>query len=222
MTNPTPAAVERLIADAEAALEGVTPGEWKAAYSKWEPDNFIVQTDHPCRRVLAQFDGDGDGPDDQSLADARFIAWARNNVPALLAALRAMQAECNQWRVDCEEFRRDKEAAEATVAHVMRHSDNETERANRAEATVATLTAQVGAMRGALIAEREENLWNAYHTGIERDGRWSHAFMSDGEWLARECGFDAKAGDYPAEAIKAAIPEAAKRAALTTENQTND
>lgn len=87
----------------------------------------------------------------------------------------------------------------------------------RLEATVARLTAQVEAMRGALIAEREENLWNAYNTGIERDGRWSDACMSDAEWLVRECGLDPDFVDHPADVLKALIPEAAKRAALTTE-----
>jgi hypothetical protein len=82
-----------LVERATAAIEGVTEGPWKAAYSKWEPNNFIVQTDHPCRRVLAQFDGDGDGPDAQSLADARFIAFTRQWVPEAAARLSALRAE---------------------------------------------------------------------------------------------------------------------------------
>ena len=97
-----PAIAER----AGKVLENVTPGPWKAYYSKWEPINFIVQTDHPCRRVLAQFDGDGDGPDAQSIADARFIAWARNNVPALLAQIAALRAERDEAEAEARKLRR--------------------------------------------------------------------------------------------------------------------
>lgn len=61
-----------------------------------------------------------------------------------------------------------------------------------------------------LIAEREDNLWNAYHTGHVREGRWTHMFMSDGEWLARCCGFDPKLADYDDQEIRAAIPKAAE------------
>ena len=126
-------------------------------------------------------------------------------------------SEIEKLRERVREVEKERDEAIAAVdANWVTH-----QRVVTAEATVASLKEQVEAMRRALIAEREENLWNAYHTGIERDGRWSHAFMSDGEWLARECGFDAAVGDYPADAIKAAIPEAAKRAALTTE-KTND
>jgi len=67
-------------------------------------------------------------------------------------------------------------------------------------------------LRKALVEEREENLWNAYNEGHERDGEWTHMFMSDGEWLARECGFDPTKGYYPAEEIKAAIPKIARAA----------
>lgn len=57
-----------------------TPGPWVAKWSKYREGEFIVQTEHASKRVLATFDGDGDGPDDQSIADARLIAAA----PALL------------------------------------------------------------------------------------------------------------------------------------------
>lgn len=64
-----------------------TKGPWAAKWSKYEEDNFIVQAGMPSNRVLAQFDGDGDGPDDQSLADAHLIAAA----PDLYAALEMAQ-----------------------------------------------------------------------------------------------------------------------------------
>ena len=64
-----------------------TPGRWVAKWSKYEEGNFIVQAGMPTNRVLAQFDGDGDGPDGQSLADAHLIAAA----PDLYAALEMAQ-----------------------------------------------------------------------------------------------------------------------------------
>ncbi len=64
-----------------------TKGPWAAKWSKYEEDNFIVQAGMPSNRVLAQFDGDGDGPDDQSLADAHLIAAAPDMAEALEKAL---------------------------------------------------------------------------------------------------------------------------------------
>ena len=219
--------IEKTIAEAEAALEGVTPGEWKAAYSKWEPDNFIVQTDHPCRRVLAQFDGDGDGPDDQSLADARFIAHARQAVPALIAALRAMQAETERlrgerdelvtaktnWNMRANEAETRAEAAEAKLSEVEKERDEQVadlydviamnnRTAAQLEATVATLTAQVEAMRGAL---------------EQIAGSDIQSFMIDARVGPHTVSHNRRYCDAPdvARLLKIA------RAALTTENQTN-
>lgn len=61
-----------------------TPGPWVSHWSKYRDGEFIVQTEHASRRVLASFDCDGDGPDEQSMADARLIAAA----PDLLAVLK--------------------------------------------------------------------------------------------------------------------------------------
>lgn len=72
--------------------------------------------------------------------------------------------------------------------------------------------AQVKRLEALLVAEREEVLWNAYYTGYERNGTWDHCCMSDGEWLVRECGFNPADRFYPADAIKAAIPGAARAA----------
>ena len=69
------------------------------------------------------------------------------------------------------------------------------------------------ALMQALVAAHEDNLWNEYHTGSVRDGRWTHMFMSDGECLALDCGFNPKNADYPDDAIRAAIPSAAERRA---------
>ena len=64
-----------------------TPGPWKAKWSRYRDGTFIVQAGMPSNRVLASFDGDGDGPDDQSIADARLIAAA----PEMFEALRHCQ-----------------------------------------------------------------------------------------------------------------------------------
>lgn len=71
---------------------------------------------------------------------------------------------------------------------------------------------RIDALEKALVEEREENLWNAYHSGGVRDGRWTHMFMSGGEWLARQCDFDPQLPGYDDAEIKAAIPIAARKA----------
>jgi TPP-dependent pyruvate/acetoin dehydrogenase alpha subunit len=63
-----------------------TPGPWSASWSNYRERVFIVKAGMPSNRVLAEFDGDGDGPDDQSIADAHLIAAA----PDLLSALKAV------------------------------------------------------------------------------------------------------------------------------------
>jgi len=77
----------------------------------------------------------------------------------------------------------------------------------------AALRAEVAVATEALIEAEQEILWDAYSTGHERDGKWTHMFMSDGEHLVRECGFDPTKGYYLANEIKEAIPAAAKRLA---------
>jgi hypothetical protein len=77
---------------------------------------------------------------------------------------------------------------------------------------IEALTAENERLREALVAEREENLWSAYATGDVIGDEWTHLFMSDGEWLAKECGFDPRQGYYSAAAIRNAIPIAARAA----------
>ena len=69
-----------------------TPGPWSAKWSKYREKVFIVQAGQPSNRVLARFDGDGEGPDKQSIADARLIAAA----PDLRAAMQALTAVCEK------------------------------------------------------------------------------------------------------------------------------
>lgn len=77
---------------------------------------------------------------------------------------------------------------------------------------IASLRARVEALEAALASEREDNLWNAYHSGHVKDGEWDHMCMSDGEWLAHECGFNVKDRRIADADIRAAIPEAARQA----------
>jgi len=51
-------------------------------------------------------------------------------------------------------------------------------------------------LRGALNEAYSELLQYAYNTGYVRDGKWSHGFMSDGEWLADTLGLDPKKASY--------------------------
>ena len=85
-------------------------------------------------------------------------------------------------------------------------SDHVVELTEKLEAAAAKLTKAVEA----LVAEREANLWNAYNIGIERDGRWSDACMSDAEWLVVQCGLDPEFKDHDANVIKETIPIAAR------------
>ena len=93
----------------------------------------------------------------------------------------------------------------------VRSHVNETPKNEHDARDVLTLTSERDRLRAALIAERIDTLWNAYSTGMERDGRWRHMCMSDGEWLEHECGLDDSQRDHPADEVKAAIPLAAKR-----------
>lgn len=71
---------------------------------------------------------------------------------------------------------------------------------------------EIERLRKKLVEERADVLWGCYKSGIEAvDGKWDHMCMPDGEWLAGECGFDPRRRIYDAQAIKDAIPLAAKR-----------
>lgn len=75
---------------------------------------------------------------------------------------------------------------------------------------IAALRERVAELEEMLVAEREDNLWNAYNVGHVRDGKWNHLCMSDGEWLARECGFNVSDCRFDDEEIRNAIPKAAR------------
>ena len=81
---------------------------------------------------------------------------------------------------------------------------------------IASLRARVEVLETALVSEREDNLWHAYHSGHVRDGEWDHMCMSDGESLAHECGFNVKDRRIADADIRAAIPQAARQALKDT------
>ncbi|MAN77817.1 MAG: hypothetical protein CML24_11640 [Rhizobiales bacterium] len=85
-----------------------TPGEWTAKWSKYNEGELLVQAGMPTNRVLAIFDGDGDGPDEQSLADAHLISAA----PDMLKALKRI---VHEWDGEPEDMAEAREAiAKAT------------------------------------------------------------------------------------------------------------
>lgn len=69
-----------------------TPLPWNAHWSKYQDGVYIVQAGMPSMRVLARFDGDGDGADAQSIADADLIVRAVNAHDDLVAALQNLCA----------------------------------------------------------------------------------------------------------------------------------
>ena len=96
--------------------------------------------------------------------------------------------------------------------HWMMDSDAIDKQREEAADLIETQAREIERLRDALVAKREETLWNAYRTGHVKDGLWSHLFMSDGEWLAQECGFDPAEYEYPDDEIRAAIPKVARTA----------
>ena len=78
--------------------------------------------------------------------------------------------------------------------------------------TLTALKEENERLREALVAEREENLWNAFNAGIIRpDGKWITGGMGDAEWLMQQCGGSLRVPQDP-EAIKSMIPIAARKA----------
>lgn len=81
--------------EAKKALEGVTPGPWFTSPDGWRVTDKIVSFDEDGARH-------GETPNicifAESEANARFIAWAREGVPALLAEIASKDAEIARLR----------------------------------------------------------------------------------------------------------------------------
>jgi len=108
----------------------------------------------------------------------------------------------------------------ATALGDALHFEEAAERLNALTARVAELEAENERLRGGLLEHVTDNLWNAYHSGIVRDGAWTDGGMTDAKRLRRELGLD-HPGHHDAEMIEASIPELAaklvERAALEPE-----
>lgn len=163
----TPETAKQAMAAANEALDGVQAPSWIAV--ELEEGRWGVQWDD-SGEAYPFIDAVCGGSDAET--NARFIAYARQGVPALVAEL---AASVERERV----------------------------------------------LREALADAREDLMWSAYGAGTVRDGRWFHLFMSDGEWLARELGFNPKDGDYDDNAVREAIQVKARRA-LSGEAQKGD
>lgn len=87
--------LKRLVEDAEARSNAATPGEWVYQRNTLPPTQGVILRAHYVlavdadHRVVAGGTGDVFFPED----DARFIANARQDVPALCTAVRELDAE---------------------------------------------------------------------------------------------------------------------------------
>lgn len=75
------------VSEAEKILRGVTPGTWRVDGDPW---NQIVWSGADNRVCFMAHSNGLD--DDRDVATARFIAWCREGVPALLAEIAAKDA----------------------------------------------------------------------------------------------------------------------------------
>jgi hypothetical protein len=173
-----------------------------------------AQVEQVKAALLTMYSHRGDGfPTQYVNPDGAAAVAAITDLQARLAAsdsaLQSAMLECSKWAREAGEAKGKLEGSE--MPGIV---DDWREKCEGLERKLAASEARETRLREALVEEREENLWNAYNSGHVKNGEWTHLFMSEGEWLARECGFDPKDGSYPAEMIKAAIPVAA-RAALS-------
>lgn len=123
-------------------LEGVTPGPWGAE----GPEHSIIiwgYADRDDREYRVCF-MTSDGP---AQANARFIAWAREAVPALSARLAEVEAERDSWKAETVHWQDTAaatldraEAAEADIATLRACAKEEMEKREAAEARAAKLT----------------------------------------------------------------------------------
>ena len=152
-----------LCAQAEAAMEGTTEGPWEPCHN--EEYSEVVRYEVPFTSIA----------DVLAVPDATFIAWARNNVPALIAAIRELEARVGNVAFERECEAEDKRKAERDAAEWQRRAEAaEVERdawaqkyatasdtynvmhfkLEAAEAQIAALTARVERLTGALRGAR--------------------------------------------------------------------
>jgi len=71
----------------KARAEAATPGPWDTSTTSWEPEALMVDMPDGADDVYSLAWHAGGGLCVMSAADAEFIAHAREDIPALLAAL---------------------------------------------------------------------------------------------------------------------------------------
>lgn len=86
-------------------LDGLTKGPWTV-----DPDGDVVSPDGPVAGPFYPDNYDTWPTWEQRKADARFIAWARDAVPAMVK--RIAELDANQHRLECENTERLRELAE--------------------------------------------------------------------------------------------------------------
>lgn len=248
MTTPTD-----LIAQAEAVMDGVTPGPW---FALADAEVSVIEIESASgQRVIFSRLPLGMGEKGQ-IANARFIAWCRAGVPALIARIRELEGERERARHDAGAFvqsgldwKARAEAAEAKLAEVTASNAEWTEfcvkvAQDEMRATVATLTAQVEAMRRAAdpaeAFDKADWFWRTMdpddcgdspQEAINRAmvGRFCVCEIASSYSGPTRYGFIAPVLDPDSDeeefvhfaTQQEAIDAAKARAALTTENQTN-
>lgn len=158
--------------EAKKALEGVTPGPWgrvkSDVYPEGECDSWITigqQNFDAVALIVNEHIKD----DAELEANARFIAWAREGVPALLAEIAAMQA-----RAEAAELREKSllEGNEINRKALVQHNAKHAAEIAAKDAEIARLReamAPFDRMAGAMFARN----WNKDGVAIsfvEKDG----------------------------------------------------
>jgi len=102
----------------EEMLRNVTPGPWTVDGPPW---NQVIWSSAENRVAFMAHSNGLD--DDRDLANARFIAWAREAVPALRAALNDAQAERDELERDLSDMRDNAESAFRRGYHAGRSGE---------------------------------------------------------------------------------------------------
>ena len=139
------AAVPADLAEAGKVLEGVTPGPWRVG----PVDDCRVEDANG--NEVAQIDGDYNQPETWPLmeANARFIAWCREGVPALLARIAAQEAQIKGLEAE-------KRYWKGEIDTVLAGRADEHDRAEAAETALTAMTKE----RDEALETSQSN-WNA-------------------------------------------------------------
>jgi hypothetical protein len=149
-------------ADVTKAMEGVTPGPWNYRPDKLDDwgvvkagDFYLCQVRNPDCYTMEHLNQARIAKVDPREANARFIAWCREGVPALAAELAAMTARAEAAEAEADSWNRDYHALEKAVCGdtglsamlVATQAMLFKPRAIAAEAQVVDLRAKMEAMR---------------------------------------------------------------------------